>query len=246
MLHLPPALGSHAFTSPTPSPKSGITPHSTWTAAECSPVNIRSDRNTASSTPWADQVTEFYEGKAMSLSSLSLHTQSSGNVISDTAPVSQPEVGSPTAEAHYKLSTPLPPITPKSDTTSPQAVDHTSLISREDGLILSSSPTTDSSHTGAKPGRNNTYSPATSFIHGDRRREIDPSTVFVGNLDMPGRDVWDDSTLRRIFDRYGTIEDVHLVRPRAYFTTFCLLLQRVHANSSSQTHSIRVCEIFKP
>ena len=54
-----------------------------------------------------------------------------------------------------------------------------------------------------------------SVVARDWRREVDPSTVFVGGLDMPGRETWDENKLHRIFDRFGAVENVHIVRPRA-------------------------------
>ena len=43
-------------------------------------------------------------------------------------------------------------------------------------------------------------------------RGIDPTTVFVGGLEV--LEHWDEPKLRHTFARFGTIEDIHLVKPR--------------------------------
>lgn len=48
---------------------------------------------------------------------------------------------------------------------------------------------------------------------GDGVREFDPSTIFVGGLEMFGPNAWDETKLRRLFERYGSIETIQLVRP---------------------------------
>ncbi len=47
--------------------------------------------------------------------------------------------------------------------------------------------------------------------------EIDPRTVFVGGLNVQDPDEWDEHRLRRIFEQYGLIESVQIVRPRMFF-----------------------------
>ncbi|OCH87465.1 hypothetical protein OBBRIDRAFT_889765 [Obba rivulosa] len=44
-------------------------------------------------------------------------------------------------------------------------------------------------------------------------REHDPSTIFVGGLEMFGPSAWDESKLQALFERYGDIETIQLVRP---------------------------------
>lgn len=43
---------------------------------------------------------------------------------------------------------------------------------------------------------------------------VDPTTVFVGGLDVYNDDVWDESHLTAIFAQYGRIENIQVVRPR--------------------------------
>ncbi len=42
---------------------------------------------------------------------------------------------------------------------------------------------------------------------------LDPTTIFVGGLDVHGRCTWDEQRLKRVFGQYGEIAEVKLVRP---------------------------------
>lgn len=42
---------------------------------------------------------------------------------------------------------------------------------------------------------------------------LDPTTIFVGGLDVHGRCTWDEQRLIRVFGQYGEIAEVKLVRP---------------------------------
>ncbi|EIM92238.1 uncharacterized protein STEHIDRAFT_151573 [Stereum hirsutum FP-91666 SS1] len=44
-------------------------------------------------------------------------------------------------------------------------------------------------------------------------RELDLSTIFVGGLEMMGPQAWDEPKVRRLFERYGKIEDIKYSRP---------------------------------
>ncbi|KDQ63315.1 hypothetical protein JAAARDRAFT_374278 [Jaapia argillacea MUCL 33604] len=46
-----------------------------------------------------------------------------------------------------------------------------------------------------------------------REREVDPTTIFVGGLEMYGPNAWDEQKVRTLFTRFGGIEDVKFVRP---------------------------------
>ncbi|KAH9898259.1 hypothetical protein C8Q73DRAFT_392682 [Cubamyces lactineus] len=51
-------------------------------------------------------------------------------------------------------------------------------------------------------------------------REVDPRTIFVGGLDTHSPTPWDEGKLRYVFNRYGTIDSVQIVKPynkRSYF-----------------------------
>lgn len=47
-----------------------------------------------------------------------------------------------------------------------------------------------------------------------RDRELDPTTVFVGGLEMYGPNAWNEEKLQSFFTKFGGVENVKLVRPR--------------------------------
>ena len=58
----------------------------------------------------------------------------------------------------------------------------------------------------------------------DGVRELDPTTVFVGGLDVSESNAWDEHRLRRIFDRFGRVENIHFVRPGASFAVLVVFI----------------------
>jgi hypothetical protein len=50
-------------------------------------------------------------------------------------------------------------------------------------------------------------------IDANLRNVLDPTTIFVGGLEIHGRCTWDEQRLRRVFGQYGEITEVKLVRP---------------------------------
>ncbi len=209
ILHTQPAIGSHAFVSPTPSPKTEGIRASSWTAGTTSSPSIRFGRAGTSSVPWADQVTEFYEGNATSLSSLSLATFASGQTTIDgSASVCRPTGASSPIHSHCK------PSPANLSVASGLDADHSQADVRERATGIANSPTQFKLHVAPQSDQTTTNADH-PVIARDWRREIDPSTVFVGGLDIPGRETWDENKLRRIFDRFGSVENVHIVRPRA-------------------------------
>lgn len=44
-------------------------------------------------------------------------------------------------------------------------------------------------------------------------REIDPTTLFVGGLEMFGPGAWDEEKVKSFFSRFGGLESVKVVRP---------------------------------
>ena len=61
-------------------------------------------------------------------------------------------------------------------------------------------------------GEGSTYSITTPFRPREWAKEIDPTAIFVGGLEVP--DSWDEGKLRRVFGRFGSVEEVQLVKPR--------------------------------
>ncbi|PIL31816.1 hypothetical protein GSI_06520 [Ganoderma sinense ZZ0214-1] len=219
VLHTPVAVGSHTFVSPTPSAKSeGI---STWTVDTTPSPSIRFGRVGTSSAPWADQVTEFYEGNATSLSSLSLATSASGQTTIDGSPstsVLRLTAASSPSHSPCKSSPVNISVTSGLDADYTQADANTL---REQAAGLAALPTQLKLHVASKldqPAIN-----GGSAITRDWHREIDPSTVFVGGLDIPGRETWDENKLRGIFERFGDVENVHIVRPLNKRTAFAFV-----------------------
>jgi len=48
-------------------------------------------------------------------------------------------------------------------------------------------------------------------------KEVDPTTLFVGGLEMFGPGAWDEEKVRKFFERFGGLESVKVVRPRKSF-----------------------------
>ena len=46
------------------------------------------------------------------------------------------------------------------------------------------------------------------------RNVLDPTTIFVGGLDVHGRCTWDEQRLKRVFGQYGEIAEVKLCEAR--------------------------------
>ena len=47
---------------------------------------------------------------------------------------------------------------------------------------------------------------------------VDPTTIFVGGLEMFGPNAWDEGKVRSLFSKYGGIEEVKVIRPSmSYF-----------------------------
>lgn len=212
VLRTPAAVASHPFASPTPSPKTETVRPSTWTVNNTSSPSIHFGGAGSSSAPWADQVTEFYEGNTTSLSSLSLVTSVSGQTtIHGSALVPLSTDASSPPHDHCKPSSVSLSVTSGQDADYSQA--DSNALPRERTSETAMSPTQVELH--AAPKLDQAVTNGNSVVARDWRREVDPSTVFVGGLDMPGRETWDENKLHRIFDRFGAVENVHIVRPRA-------------------------------
>lgn len=45
---------------------------------------------------------------------------------------------------------------------------------------------------------------------------VDPTTIFVGGLEMFGPNAWDEGKVRALFSKYGGIEAVKVIRPSIF------------------------------
>lgn len=48
-------------------------------------------------------------------------------------------------------------------------------------------------------------------------KQVDPTTLFVGGLEISGTGAWDEEKVRMIFSRYGGLESIKFVRPSMPF-----------------------------
>ena len=53
-----------------------------------------------------------------------------------------------------------------------------------------------------------------SFGYDGKDRELDPTTLFVGGLEMHGPSAWDEERVANLFAKYGGLQSVKVVRPR--------------------------------
>ena len=48
-------------------------------------------------------------------------------------------------------------------------------------------------------------------------KQVDPTTLFVGGLEISGSGAWDEEKVRMVFSRYGGLESIKFVRPSTSF-----------------------------
>ncbi len=65
-------------------------------------------------------------------------------------------------------------------------------------------------------------------IDANPRNVLDPTTIFVGGLDVHGRCTWDEQRLGRVFGQYGEIAEVKLVRPGGLYGDDVIRLPILH------------------
>ena len=56
-----------------------------------------------------------------------------------------------------------------------------------------------------------TFSP--SYIREPRESEIDPTTIFVGGLEINGPNNWDENRVKEYFTKFGHVEDIKFIVP---------------------------------
>ncbi|KIY61300.1 hypothetical protein CYLTODRAFT_495322 [Cylindrobasidium torrendii FP15055 ss-10] len=85
-------------------------------------------------------------------------------------------------------------------------------------MLFPPTPTTASQYTPPMAGFHghlqaknvDVFSPSPNYGHG---RTIDPTTLFVGGLEMYGQSAWDEEKVEHFFQRFGGLESVSVVRP---------------------------------
>ena len=117
---------------------------------------------------------------------------------------------SPTPDPSLSPVTPVTPRTattflrtPKSSVGAISMTDPSSYIPYKSPTQYDTPGTPVDRHTSDESGR-----------FAEPARELDRSTIFVGGLEICGPTTWDEPRLRNLFERYGNIENIQLVRPR--------------------------------
>jgi hypothetical protein len=67
-----------------------------------------------------------------------------------------------------------------------------------------------------------------SFKVSRPEREIDPTTLFVGGLEMYGPGAWDEEKVKIFFSRFGGLESVKVVRPGMSFREYGLVTRIIY------------------
>lgn len=159
-----------------------------------------------SGTRWADQDSDFdpFDGNHPLVSPLPLPT---------SAPVDEG-----VSITHYDLPSPPPdappaqPLVPGFERYCPQTPRSTTSRASLTGTCGSSAPgTVDGLQIPRASSGGAPHIFSTTSRWQECTREIDPTTVFVGGLEKP--EDWDEAKLRRIFERFGGIENVQVVNP---------------------------------
>ncbi|KAG2062337.1 hypothetical protein BDR06DRAFT_966134 [Suillus hirtellus] len=82
------------------------------------------------------------------------------------------------------------------------------------GSLIPRTPTT-GSYLGDFQSRSLPEFATKNGLQWDAKREgpLDPTTIFVGGLEMYGPNAWDEERVRNLFSRYGGVENVKVIRP---------------------------------
>ncbi|KAI0375139.1 hypothetical protein BV20DRAFT_1048323 [Pilatotrama ljubarskyi] len=78
---------------------------------------------------------------------------------------------------------------------------------------------------------------------GPPSRDIDPKTIFVGGLSVDDADEWNEHRLRGIFNRYGAIDNIQVVRSLHKRTCFAFV-QFVNPDFASRAVQAEVNALF--
>lgn len=74
-------------------------------------------------------------------------------------------------------------------------------------------------------------------------RELDPTTLFVGGLEMFGPGAWDEEKVKNFFARFGGLESVKVVRPCKFSATFSKCDIIIFCPISEFMRRFRICQV---
>jgi hypothetical protein len=70
-----------------------------------------------------------------------------------------------------------------------------------------------------------------------REQDIDPKTLFVGGLEATGVHAWGIDKLRRVFEKYGVVEDIRLICPCG-FSSFSPIAHSLIASNAANKKTL--------
>ncbi|EMD41879.1 hypothetical protein CERSUDRAFT_120789 [Gelatoporia subvermispora B] len=116
----------------------------------------------------------------------------------------------------FSLS-PITPLTPKQNDDFPPTPSTMSSVVEELSACGADRPKTDACFGSPQSAG------ALAVDERYRGKEFDPSTIFVGGLEMFGPTAWDEAKLRVLFERYGNIDTIQFVRPMNKRSAFAFI-----------------------
>lgn len=77
----------------------------------------------------------------------------------------------------------------------------------------------------------------------EESKELDPTTLFVGGLEMFGPGAWDEERVSAFFGRFGGLESVKVVRPRQSYSHFAFITVDQPGLYSERTRCFRIRQV---
>ncbi|EED80497.1 predicted protein [Postia placenta Mad-698-R] len=145
------------------------------------------------------------------------HTTGARTMPSITMPSADPGRGanrlSPTQDS---TTASIAPITPG---------DQPSFLRTPPGLnrVMSSPRSVNGAGLCRMPNQGPNLGQRSDYSLRDASRTVDPTSVFVGGLEMFGPDAWNETKVRAHFEKYGTIEKLQFVSPLNQRTAFAFI-----------------------
>jgi hypothetical protein len=121
------------------------------------------------------------------------------------------------------------------------ALDTSSITPVSPGSQFPVTPTScnDNLHQSVQP--KSLGEPETPMNRSDR--ELDPTTLFVGGLEMFGPGAWDEEKVKNFFARFGGLESVKVVRPCKFSATFSKCDIIISFPISEFMRRFRICQV---